>query len=202
MPAYLNISSQNLIKMKTIKNLNVLVILLGFMATAHLFGCKGDQGDPGLQGEQGQTGAQGPRGEVGSANVLQYEFAKATRQAGAVSVYTITDLPSYPKIYNYLIMVYIEEPGSTLWWHAIPAYLNSTYAQGKPGHYSFFTKAGDEFSIYIQGFTTSGTIIAPVPNFKAKIVLIPTSGIPRRARYSAEFLNDYKAVQKEFNLPD
>ena len=165
--------------------------------------CQGPQGEPGPQGEKGETGergATGPKGETGTANVIQFTFTRATRQTTRESIYTMTNLPNLPKIHNYLVMVYVERPGLTLWWKAIPAFLDSDYAQGKPGHYSFFTHAGDEFSVYIEGFTSGGARITP-PDFKAKVVLIPSS-VTRNVRYSDEFLQDYKAVQKAFNWPD
>ena len=49
-------------------------------------------------------------------------------------------------------------------------------------------------------WSADGNALA-TPDLAAKIVIIPAS-IIKSGRYSAEFLKDYKAVQKEFSLPD
>ncbi|WP_206019592.1 hypothetical protein [Runella sp. SP2] len=171
--------------------------------------CKGPQGEPGPQGEKGETGttgATGPKGETGTANVIQYKFTGPSITTNNYEWgYVLTNLPSGVTTSNSLIMVYVVPPGSDIsgsnWWQALPSILPSNYTGNKPGLYSFY--AGHGSTVYIQRRTMDGTgqTIPDIPRFPARIVVVPAS-ILRNARYSDEFLQDYKAVQKAFNLPD
>jgi hypothetical protein len=184
-------------------------LLALFLCAIFLFSCdgeKGDQGDPGPQGEQGQSGTQGPKGEIGSANVIQYKFAGPSNTSNPYEFgYSLINLPSGISMSNSIFMVYVLPPDTSIdsdtWWAPLPSILPSNYTQNRPGFYRFY--AGIGTSVYIQrrSMDGSGNPIPDIPKFAARILIIPAA-VLRNARYSAEFLNDYKAVQKEFNLPD
>ena len=169
-------------------------------------GPKGEPGDPGpqgiqgIQGVQGSAGATGPQGAVGTANVIQYKFAQATIIHATNCEYKLPNLPTGVDVENSVVMVYVLPAGDTLsgFWSALPAPLPPSFTGDKPGFYIFYNMP--ENSIAIERDDADGNALA-TPDLAAKIVIIPAS-IIKSGRYSAEFLKDYKAVQKEFSLPD
>jgi len=174
-----------------------------------LAGCegpKGDSGDPGPQGAQGvqgnpgSPGATGAQGSVGTANVIQYKFAKATSIESTNVQYVIEELPSEVTLENSLIMVYVLPVNGLLSgdWAPLPSPLPPSFTHNTPGFYVFYP--GSENIIVIEREDADGNPL-PTPDLAAKIVIVPAS-IIKTGRYSAEFLNNYKAVQEEFNLPD
>ena len=173
--------------------------------------CKGPQGEPGPQGatgatgERGATGATGPKGETGTANVIQYTFAGPTNTNNPNEWgYVLRDLPSGVTTANSLIMMYVGPPGNaSVWTFALPSIIGSSannFTENRPGFYAFYK--GGNSTVMLQRYNIgTGVLIPDIPRFAAKIVVVPAS-ILRNARYSAEFWQDYKAVQKAFNLPD
>jgi hypothetical protein len=169
----------------------------------------GEKGDPGPQGEQGIQGPKGdpgPQGAVGTANVIQYKFTGPSITTNVYEWgYSLTNLPNGVIASNSFIMVYVVPPGSDIsgsnWWMPLPNILPSNYTGNKPGFYGFY--AGHGSTVYIQRRTMDGTgqTIPDIPRFPARIVVVPAA-ILRNARYPADFWQDYKAVQKAFNLPD
>lgn len=171
--------------------------------------CQGPQGEPGPQGEKGatgDTGATGPKGETGTANVIQYTFAGPTRTDNPYEWgYTLTNLPSGVTTANSLIMMYVGGPGNNAssWTFALPSIIGpgaNNFTENRPGFYAFYKGANS--TVYLQRYSIStGALIPDIPRFSAKIVVVPAT-VLRNGRYSAEFWQDYKTVQKAFNLPD
>lgn len=174
--------------------------------------CQGPQGEPGPQGEKGETGergatgATGPKGETGTANVIQYTFAGPTNTTNPNEWgYFLSNLPSGVTTGNSLIMMYVGSPGNNAssWTFALPSIIGpnaNNFTENRPGFYAFYK--GGTSTVMLQRYNIStGALIPDIPRFAAKIVVAPAA-ILRNGRYSAEFWQDYRAVQKAFNLPD
>lgn len=169
--------------------------------------CQGPQGEPGPQGEKGETGAQGAvgsKGETGTANVIQYTFAGPTDTGNPNEWgYFLSNLPSGVTTGNSLIMMYVGPPGNNAssWTFALPGIITANNFTGnRPGFYAFYK--GGTSTVMLQRYNIgTGQLIPDIPRFSAKIIVAPAA-ILRNGRYSAEFWQDYKAVQKAFNLPD
>lgn len=169
----------------------------------------GEKGDPGPQGEQGVQGPKGdpgPQGAVGTANVIQYTFAGPTDTTNPNEWgYFLSNLPNGVTTGNSLIMMYVGPPGNNAasWTYALPTILGSNsnnFTENRPGFYNFYK--GGTSTVMLQRLNiATGQRIPDVPRFSAKIIVAPAS-ILRNARYPADFWQDYKAVQKAFNLPD
>ncbi|AXE18668.1 hypothetical protein DR864_13350 [Runella rosea] len=162
--------------------------------------CQGPQGEPGPQGEKGatgDTGATGPKGETGTANVIQVTWQKASDRTDRSSPKYI--LPSGITLKNSFVAVYITV--NSVWWLPLPYDYTSGISAEYLGHYNFFFRESENV-IYLRARRLNATgNIDNVYDVGMRAIIVPAS-ILRNGRYSAEFWQDYKTVQKAFNLPD
>ena len=165
--------------------------------------CKGPQGDPGPQGEKGETGergATGAKGETGTANVIQVTWAKASDRTEPS--YLRYRLPSGVSTLNSLVVVYITVNGV---WLPLPYEYNTGIPADQLGHYRFTVNDRDN-AIVLAAYRFNVSVgrhiqISNPFDVGMRAIIVPAS-ILRNGRYSAEFWQDYKVVQKAFNLPD
>lgn len=165
--------------------------------------CKGPQGEPGPQGEKGATGTQGatgstgPKGETGTANVIQVTWQRASDRTSTRAPKYI--LPSGITLRNAFVAVYITV--NSVWWLPLPYDYTSGIPTENQGHYNFFFRESENI-IYLQARRLNATgNIDNVYDVGMRAIIVPAE-VLRNGRYSAEFFQDYKAVQKAFNLPD
>jgi hypothetical protein len=203
--------------MKTIKNLSVLLFLLGFMETALLLGCKGEQGEPGPKAEQGtkgdkgdpgldgqkgdkgETGETGQVGQNGNANVIQITYEK-DYPPNPGSNFSFPWEISIADIEKSLLFVYIQVEGNTPTsfnkgvWYAVPGSTSNT--PGDTFSSQFFSSVG-QFDVT----RVSGNSVRMIT--KTKAILIPAAKLYNLRQAAPEIdYTDYNAVKKAFNLTD
>lgn len=165
--------------------------------------CQGPQGEPGPQGEKGETGergATGAKGETGTANVIQVTWQRASDRT--VPSFPKYRLPSGVTTLNSLVVVYITVNGV---WLPLPYEYQNGVPEDQLGHYRF-TVRDNENAITLAAYRFNVSVgrhiqISNPYDVGMRAIIVPAA-VLRNARYSDEFLQDYKAVQKAFNLPD
>lgn len=182
------------------RRIGMIVLMSTFLITA----CKGPQGEPGpagITGATGATGQTGATGATGTANVTQVTWAKASDRSNVYeSKYY---MPTGVTTKNAVVYAYVGWSGNTTnYWFPLPFDCREVWVPSAQwGTYRLYIPDNGG-TIYLPAMKLDGTTRQiDTYDFSMRAIVVPAA-VLKNGRFPAAFFNDYKAVQKAFNLPD